>query len=100
MSQKITKFFGYESPLSQYRFCSFEVLGVKFCSLKMFYEFMKASRFNDQEAKDAILNTTKGAEHHEIGKKIKGFNAEEWAKAAEDYVKIGCRAKVKNLPPF
>ena len=96
-TQKISKFFNYEHPFSQYRYCEFQVQGKKFYSLIMFYEYMKAFKFDDKEAMEAIMKTAKGGEHRRIGKTIKGFNQDIWEKEdAEAYLKIGCQAKVQK----
>ena len=91
---KFTKFWGYESPLSKYRYCTINLHGIEFCSLIQCYEYSKAKHFGDSEAMEAILKTKKGSEHRTIGKNIKGFSEEVWKTVAEENMRVACWAKV------
>ena len=91
---KVSKFFGFETPLSNFRFANFTVMGKTYTSVEMYYQFMKAEYFNDKEAMDAIMSAETPAEQRRIGQNVKNFNEKDWERVSEQYMYTGCLAKV------
>ena len=69
----ITRFYGWDTPLSKYRFVKFTYNGIPYTSVIKAYEHSKALHFGDKESAETIMKTDKGSMHRKIGKDIKVF---------------------------
>lgn len=60
--------------------------------------FSKAKLFNDEQSAQKILATTDPMTQKMLGRKVAGFNLEEWERRRESVVFVGCREKFSQNP--
>jgi hypothetical protein len=85
-------FWGQDSKLSNFNTdFPFNIGSTKFTSIEQYYTCRKADHFNDNMAKQKILNTENPAECKKI--RIAGFNETQWQRVAPAIMKEGLYAK-------
>ena len=83
-NSEVMAFFGELHPLSNFHGCSFDFEGETFHSSEQLIQLKKAELFEDQTARERILNSTDAQDSKEIAMDIANFNKDEWNKSAED----------------
>lgn len=76
----------------------FVLNGMKFNCMEQFMMVAKAKLFNDEESVKKIMATDSPREQKKLGRKVKGFNNDEWAKVRHDIILLGTIAKYKQNP--
>lgn len=91
------------SPFSNFYPCSFEKDGVQWCTSEQYFMAQKAKAFKDDEVYERILKSTNPKEQKDLGRQVRNFDAEEWAKISFDamhegvYAKFSQNEELKNL---
>jgi ribA/ribD-fused uncharacterized protein len=89
--EKFTMFWG--GPFSQFYPCTFfaDVAGkvVEFNSAEQYMMYCKAMCFKDNEIAEQILKCTLAKDCKALGRKVRGFNDEQWMTAAQGIVLTG-----------
>lgn len=67
--------------------------GVVYCTCEQFMMAEKAKLFNDDLSLSSIMNSKEPAEQKALGRKVKGFNKDQWDKICRDVVYRGNYAK-------
>jgi ribA/ribD-fused uncharacterized protein len=93
-----TAFCGAADVFSNWHRCQFEYHGVAFSCVEQFMMFSKAKLFNDEQSAKNILATVDPMTQNMLGRKVVGFNLEEWEKRRESVVFVGCREKFAQNP--
>jgi ribA/ribD-fused uncharacterized protein len=93
-----TAFFGADDVFSNWHRCQFEYHGVAFSCVEQFMMFSKAKLFNDEQSAQKILATADPMAQKILGRKVAGFNLEEWVRRRESVVFVGCREKFAQNP--
>lgn len=96
MTEGLTLFWG--GPFSQWHPSDFVMFKQKFNCAEQFMMAYKALKFRDFGAYKAIMKSDNPRKQKAIGRKVKNFNVDEWAKIARDIVRQGSIAKyTQNL---
>jgi ribA/ribD-fused uncharacterized protein len=66
--------------------------------VEQFMMFSKAKLFNDEQSAQKILATADPMAQKILGRKVAGFNLEEWVRRRESVVFVGCREKFAQNP--
>ena len=96
-----THIYFWGSVLSNFYPVKMKFAGIDFHTSEQLFMFLKAKYFNDQEMADMIA--TRGQDPKDakrFGRKVKGFNNEEWEDAREDMMHIACQRKFMNEDLF
>ena len=80
-------------PFSQWIGSEFELHGVTFNCAEQAMMFAKASLFKDDQAIKDIMNTHRPDQQKAIGRKVMGFNDNDWFEHAQDVVTCANYAK-------
>ncbi len=91
MSEKFTFF--WNGPFSQWYPSKFKIDDVEYNCCEQWMMAEKARFFHDFESEKKIMETDSPKEQKALGRKVKGFDAEEWNKVARDIVFDGNEAK-------
>jgi ribA/ribD-fused uncharacterized protein len=67
--------------------------GRAFKNIEQFYQFKKASLFNDDKTAEKILKTSDPIGVRRLGKQVKGFNQAKWDQEIESVLFIGNMSK-------
>ena len=97
-NNEVMAFFGELHPLSNFHSCRFDFEGETFHSSEQLIQMKKAELFEDQTARDRILNSTDAQDSKEIAMDIANFNKDEWNKLAENLCYEGIRQKFMQNP--
>ena len=97
-NSEVMAFFGELHPLSYFHGCSFDFEGETFHSSEQLIQLKKAELFEDQTARERILNSTDAQDSKEIAMDIANFNKDEWNKSAEDLCYDGICQKFMQNP--
>ena len=97
-NNKVVAFFGELHPLSNFHSCNFDFEGETFHSLEQLIQMKKAELFEDQTARERILNSTDAQDSKEIAMDTANFNKDEWNKAAENLCYEGIHQKFMQNP--
>jgi ribA/ribD-fused uncharacterized protein len=84
--------------LSQWWPAPFVVDGVRYATAEHFMMAEKARLFGDGEARERILNAASPAAAKKLGRGVRGFHEQKWARARFDIVVAGSRAKFGQNP--
>ena len=95
---EVMAFFGELNPLSNFHPCTFVYEGETFHSSEQLIQMKKAEFFEDDIAKERILNSTDAQDSKEIAMEIQGFNKGQWNSAAEELCYEGIRQKYVQNP--
>lgn len=88
----------WDGICSQWALSPFVFNGVEYNTAEQFMMAGKAFVFEDKESLDKIMYSQMPNEQKRLGRKVKGFNNEEWFKFATDIVTIGNIEKFKQNP--
>ena len=94
----IIAFFGHSSKLSNHHRCIFTVNGTEFISVEQFYMYSKASHFHDHSTALEIMKSENPILAWSLGKKMKGFDQENWRSVQNAFMKSGLNAKFQQNP--
>ena len=97
-NNEVMAFFGELHPLSNFHSCRFDFEGETFHSSEQLIQMKKAELFEDQTARERILNSTVAQDSKEIAMDIANFNKDEWNKLAENLCYEGIRQKFVQNP--
>ena len=89
----IIGFFGELHPFSNFHPCKFTCDGKEFHSSEQFIQMKAAEYFEDQVAKERIINACDAQECKEIARDINNFNKNEWSTVAEELCEPGITQK-------
>ena len=89
----IIGFFGELHPFSNFHPCKFTCDGKEFHSSEQFIQMKAAEYFEDQVAKERIINACDAQECKEIARNINNFNKNEWSTVAEELCEPGITQK-------
>ena len=64
----------------------FETEGKSFATAEHYFVYKKALHFQDSESASLILKTSDPEKVKQLGKKIQGFQKDEWYKVATEYM--------------
>ena len=87
--ERFVFFWQGESPFSQWHPSPFEHRGERFVTAEQWMMAAKARLFGDLAARAAILATSDPAEQQALGRKVRGFDAEQWSEQAFGVVYVG-----------
>ncbi len=99
MSSKITKFFGYQTPLSNLHFSEFR-RGGKYHSVEQFVCAEKARHFEDVEAEKKSMESKSGCECHHIKINTSGKPIGSWLEVVDNVLWLGMLHKFINNARF
>ena len=91
-------FFGELNPLSNFHHCKFDFEDETFHSSEQLIQLKKAELFEDNIAKERILNSTDAQDSKEIAMDIVNFEKERWNSMAETLCYEGIRQKFTQNP--
>ena len=89
----IIGFFGELHPFSNFHPCKFTIEGLEFHSSEQFIQMKKAEYFNDNIARERILNSEDAQDCKEISKDINHFNKKSWNAVAKEMCEPGITEK-------
>ena len=98
-----THIFFWGSELSNWYVCVFKYKGHEFRNSEQAFMWEKAMHFNDITIANEILKEPNPRRNKELGRKVRNFNGEEWAKVSLkymidiNYVKWSSNDKLKKL---
>ena len=100
---RFSRFYGFETPLSNTRYSRIEVDGLSFHSVEQYFNYHKAKYFGQEELAAQILNPeTTPMDSFRLGQSIKVPDDQtreqqrEWIKTATEIMEKGLRAKVRD----
>ena len=85
--------FGELHPFSNFHPCKFTCDGKEFHSSEQFIQMKAVEYFEDQVAKERIINACDAQECKEIARDINNFNKNEWSTVAEELCEPGITQK-------
>ena len=77
-SDDVLVYFSVRTIFSNFRWAPLTINGLTFENCEKYIQYRKADLFNDEETIVAILESHNPYEIKRLGKKVKGFNEEEW----------------------
>jgi len=86
--------------LSQWAESNFNIGGIIYNCAEQYMMATKARHFGDEYMFKMIINTTNPSEQKRLGRKVKGFDKEEWDSMAQDVVLMGNLAKFNQNQNF
>lgn len=84
--------------LSNFYTCEISYAGHRFHSSEQLFMWMKASLFNDEEAKEEILDAPNPAQAKKIGRQVKGFDDAKWEAYRCHFMTCALVEKFKQNP--
>lgn len=90
---QLVKFFGKQSPLSNFHPCQMKVKGVTYCCNEQLYQKAKADEFGDEEAAAKIMATKDPYRIYTIGQNVNNFDADRWSRVCDQHMLEGLIAK-------
>ena len=97
-NEETIAFFGELHPLSNFHMGEFHFEGEDFHSLEQLIQLKKTELFEDQVARERILNSTDAQDSKEIAMDISNFDKEKWNTSAETLCYEGIRQKFIQNP--
>jgi ribA/ribD-fused uncharacterized protein len=91
-------FFHDSDILSHWHRCEFTYRGLVFNHVEKFMMYAKAKLFADVVTADLILKADAPKRCKELGRQVKGFNAETWDRYKYPIILVGNREKYKQNP--
>lgn len=85
--------FFWNGTFSQWYPSKFEVDGIQYNTAEQYMMHQKALFFDDKEIAEKILQTDRPDEQKSLGRQVKNFNSDRWAKACLRIVYKGNLAK-------
>lgn len=85
--------FFWSGPFSQWHKCSFVVDGIQYNCAEQFMMHKKALLFGDTETAERIVKTTNPLVQKQLGRRVRGFDADLWNHHARAIVYEGNYAK-------
>ena len=89
----IIGFFGELHPFSNFHPCKFTIEGLEFHSSEQFIQMKKAEYFNDNIARERILNAEDAQDCKEISRDINHFDKKSWNAVAKELCEPGITEK-------
>ena len=96
MAEKFTLF--WDGPFSQWARSEFVIDGITYNCAEQYMMAEKARLFGDTEVLAKIMAAKHPSRQKELGRKVKGFDADRWNAVAKDVVRRGSRAKYGQNP--
>lgn len=93
MSKDMAKFFGKDSPFSNFYECPIKVDNIPYHSVEQFYQSKKAEAFDDDATAGRIMAAKTARECYELGCTVKKFEETEWRKQCDVIMKRGLETK-------
>ncbi len=87
-------------PCSQWAIGSFEVDGIVYNCAEQYMMAEKARLFNDDESLEKIMNEFDPGIQKAFGRKVKGFNSEQWDAISRDVVFKANVAKFTQIAEY
>lgn len=81
-----TAIYFLRGPFSNFYSASFTLDGITFKNSEQAFMYYKAKHFNDDYHAKRILMTSNPAEAKAYGRRVKGFNVEEWTEVSYYYM--------------
>ena len=72
------------SCFSNFFHCRITIDGWEWSSSEQYFMYRKAKHFNDAETMAKLLNETNPKKAKQLGREVKGFDADEWSKVSYD----------------
>lgn len=85
--------FFYDGPFSQWSPSEFIIDDQKYTCAEQFMMYKKAQTFGDTDVANEIMKTQNPRIQKQLGRRVRGFNAEVWENIARDVVFRGNMAK-------
>lgn len=99
ISEKLTPFFGSQSPFSQFHHVTFSEDGIVFDCMEKYMMYKKAMLMGDAQTANEILNVSYNPKRcKELGRKVKPFNAVLWDQECKNIVYQGNKLKFTQNP--
>ena len=96
-----THLFFLRGVFSNFQRCTnLKVRNVTFSTTEHAFMWLKAKHFKDNDAAQKILSSHNPAEAKLIGRSVRGFNVDEWAKVCYEYMLEVNRAKYQQNPVY
>lgn len=83
----------WDGPFSNWHHSRFKINNMEFNCGEQYMMYMKAMTFKDLDSADEIMETPSPAKQKKLGRQVKNYNNETWAKVRYDIVKEGLREK-------
>jgi ribA/ribD-fused uncharacterized protein len=96
--EKFTFFYRTESPFSQWHPADFEIGGVQYNCAEQYMMYRKAVLFGDQETAGKILTALTPREQKELGRRVRGFDKNQWEAQCRQFVYEANYAKFTQNP--
>jgi ribA/ribD-fused uncharacterized protein len=96
--EKFTFFWLKDSVLSNWHPAPFELGGIKYNCTEQHMMYNKAMFFNDTHMAERIMKSDSPDEQKKLGRRVKGFDVDEWDKVCKEITYNGCRAKFLQNP--
>ena len=97
----LSKFSGFESPLSNVRFSTIEKDGKAFNSVEQYFQYYKAEFFGNKEVAKKIMESSNPMECTRIGAELDKVKAPaKWVDNAEKIMREACYAKFTQNEPI
>lgn len=91
----------WSGPFSQWFKSDFTINGKQFCTAEQYMMWSKAVVFEDYDIAEAVLKTRNAARQKALGRQVRNFDADRWAKVSVDVVYRANHAKfTQNKPLF
>lgn len=98
VGENATAFYHSESPFSNFHQATFSIRSKVFSSVEQYFQYSKATLFEDQEKADEIMNTQDPATIKSIARNIKGFKNNVWKQHRVRIMKEALHAKFDQNP--
>lgn len=96
MNEKYTFF--WSGPFSQWAKSKFTINGREFVTAEQYMMYQKAYTFQDFEIAERIMQTSNARVQKDLGRQVRGFDAEAWSAVAQEIVYEGNYAKFTQNP--
>ncbi len=90
--------FFWRGPFSQWWKSPFEYDNMLFTHAEQWMMYQKALLFGDEETAELIMKADHPREQQALGRKVKGFNQEDWNANARNIVYLGNKMKYEQSP--
>ena len=99
-NDKVVGFFTKESPLSNHYPCVFTVNDYKYNCVDQYLTKTKALHFKDTDNAAKVMQAENPGYQKGLGKKVTGFDLEEWCQAVPGVLKKAVLAQVLSSGPL
>lgn len=83
-------FYGKAHFLSNMHAVKFFNAGQRYSCVEQFMQAAKAAMFGDQKSRDAIMKSDNPMEHKRLGRRVKPFEEDRWAKGKARFICKQC----------